>query len=62
MKTQQTLRSQRLALEALQVETFEVGQAELPSFGPTHVTGIDSTCPCCSEGFTCGTKPLPCTA
>jgi hypothetical protein len=58
---QQATRKERLALDTLRVETFEVGVVEwIPK--PTFATGIDSTCPCCSEGFPCTeTKPLPCT-
>ena len=53
MKTRNGSAKERLSLEALNVETFEAGSAELPVFIVTHATGIDSTCPCCSENFTC---------
>jgi len=50
----------RLSLDTLRVETFEAGKADF-AIRPTLFTGIDSTCPCCSDGFPCDTKPLPCT-
>jgi hypothetical protein len=45
----------RLVLDDLAVETFEAGRVEIPTaeMVGTHVTGIDSTCPCCDLTFTC---------
>ena len=54
-------RRTRLVIDTLRVETFEAGAATIAEMAPpTHFTGIDSTCPCCSDGFTCETVPLPC--
>jgi len=49
------MKKQRLVLDKLSVETFEAGELKLPEFNEmqTHVTGIDSTCPCCDLTFTC---------
>ena len=49
---QNTPRKSRLALDALAVESFEAGKVQLVA-PPTLFTGRDSTCPCCSDPFTC---------
>ncbi|HEV7590970.1 MAG TPA: hypothetical protein VGO40_22855 [Longimicrobium sp.] len=56
-------RSSRLSLDSLLVETFEAGKGELMALMPptTHFTGRDSTCPCCSDNFTCPCS-FPCAA
>lgn len=64
MQTRQgNSRRSRLSLETLAVETFEAGKGEKLSLMPptTHFTGVDSTCPCCSENFTCPCS-FPCAA
>jgi hypothetical protein len=55
-------RPSRLSLDSLRVETFEAGKGELLAMAPpTHFTGFDSTCPCCSDNFTCPCS-FPCVA
>jgi len=44
----------KLQIDELSVDTFEAGA--LPSLYeayPTIFTGVDSTCPCCEQTFTC---------